>query len=342
MKFARGLVVGKFAPLNKGHEALLKAAASRCGELYVISYSNPEFPGCEPERRARWLHEIAPQAHSLVVTPALVAGWQRAGRRVPPMPPNDADDAAQRHFTASLCSEVLGTAVDAVFTSEDYGDGFAAALSQHFSRPVAHVMVDRARQAVPVSGTQIRADVHGLRHFLSPAVYADFVSRITFLGGESSGKTTICSALAQEYGTPWVPEYGRTLWIEKRGALTFDDYLHIAHTQLEQEAAACRVAKRFVFCDTTPLTTLLYCLDQFGRADPELEALAYTRYDKVYLCEPDFPMVQDGSRRDEAFRHAQYAWYQERLRSMGVAFEPLAGGQSERLAKVRRWLEQGG
>ena len=342
MKFARGLVVGKFAPLHKGHELLLQTAASQCGELYVISYSNPEFPGCDPARRARWLRELAPQAHSLVVTPELVSGWQRAGVQVPPMPANDADDATHRRFTALLCSEVFGVAVDAVFTSEDYGDGFAAALAQHFSRPVEHVMVDRARQAVPVSGTQLRADIHGLRHFLSPGVYADFVSRITFLGGESSGKTTICSALAQQYGTPWVPEYGRTLWIEKRGALTFDDYLHIARTQLEQEAVACRVANRFVFCDTTPLTTLLYCLDQFGRADPELEALAHTPYDKVYLCEPDFPMVQDGSRRDEAFRHAQYDWYLERLRAMEIDFELLAGKQMERLATVKYWIEQTG
>jgi NadR type nicotinamide-nucleotide adenylyltransferase len=340
MKFARGLVVGKFAPLHKGHELLLQAAASQCGELYIISYSKPEFPGCEPERRARWLREIAPEARSLVVTPELVAGWQQAALRLPPMPANDADATTQRRFTAMLCSEVLGITVDAVFTGEGYGDGFAAALAQHFSHPVAHVMIDRVKQAVPISGTQIRADVHGQRHHLSAAVYADFVSRITFLGGESSGKTTICTALAQEYGAPWVPEYGRTLWIEKSGALTFEDYVHIARTQLEQEAAACRIAQRYVFCDTTPLTTLLYCLDQFGRADPELEAFATTPYDKIYLCQPDFPMVQDGSRRDEAFRHAQYDWYLERLRSMGMDFELLAGNQMERLAKVRHWIEQ--
>jgi NadR type nicotinamide-nucleotide adenylyltransferase len=340
MRYARGLVVGKFAPLHKGHEYLLEVAASRCDRLYVISYSNPEFPGCAAERRVRWLHEIAPQAHSLVVTPGLIGQWQRAGLRVPAMPMNDAGDATHRQFTALLCSEVLGTVIDAVFTSEDYGDGFAAALSQHFSHAVEHVMVERARLSVPVSATNIRADVHGSRHFLSPKVYGDFVSRVTFLGGESSGKTTICNALAQEYDTRWVPEYGRALWEQKSGALTFEDYVHIARTQLEQEAAACRDAHRYVFCDTTPLTTLFYCLDQFGKADPELEALARTHYDKIYLCEPDFPMVQDGSRRDEAFRHGQYDWYEVQLRAMGMDFELLAGNQMARLAKVRNWIEQ--
>jgi HTH-type transcriptional repressor of NAD biosynthesis genes len=37
---------------------------------------------------------------------------------------------------------------------------------------VAHVCVDRARDAVPISGTALRRDPHAHRGFLDPRVYA--------------------------------------------------------------------------------------------------------------------------------------------------------------------------
>ncbi|MDP4366102.1 adenylyltransferase/cytidyltransferase family protein, partial [Escherichia coli] len=49
--FATGLVVGKFAPLHCGHEKLINTALAQCEELFIISYSVPEMPDCEPEKR---------------------------------------------------------------------------------------------------------------------------------------------------------------------------------------------------------------------------------------------------------------------------------------------------
>lgn len=336
--YRNGLVVGKFSPLHKGHEYLLDHASLQCEQLHIISYSHPEFAGCEAARRERWLQQRFPHARCLVVTPELVAQWQGAGLAIPDMPGNDAGDEPHRRFTAMLCSEVLQLSVDAVFSSEDYGPGFAAALAQHFGRPVAHVMVDAGRVAVPASGTRIRDDVHAERALLAPEVYRDFVRRIAFVGGESCGKSTLCQALAQAFDTQWVPEYGRTLWVERDGKLDFADYLHIAETQLAHEQAGLLQAQRYLFCDTTPLTTLLYCLDQFGAADPKLEQLARLPYDRIYLCAPDFPLVQDGWRRDEAFRHSQHAWYLERLDSLGLEYALISGGHVERMAHLMAQL----
>ena len=49
--FATGLVVGKFAPLHCGHERLIITPLAQCEELFIISYSVPEMPDCEPEKR---------------------------------------------------------------------------------------------------------------------------------------------------------------------------------------------------------------------------------------------------------------------------------------------------
>jgi len=59
--FRRGLVVGKFSPLHRGHEGLIRCAQDSCDELIIISYSNPEFAGCEASRREQWLAEIYPR-----------------------------------------------------------------------------------------------------------------------------------------------------------------------------------------------------------------------------------------------------------------------------------------
>jgi len=45
---------------------------------------------------------------------------------------------------------------DVVFSSEDYGVGFAAYLSERSGKCVAHTEVDKARKTVPVSATMLR------------------------------------------------------------------------------------------------------------------------------------------------------------------------------------------
>ncbi len=333
-RFARGLVVGKFAPLHRGHELLIRRAFEECDEVIVLSYSLPELPGCEREKREQWLAELFPETQRLVLTQALLDA------RLPGaiLPPNDAEDRTHRRFVGRVCRELLGvSSVDAVFTSEAYGDGFAAELAAYFREHepgaprVAHVLVDQARRAVPISGTALRADIHGLRRFLSPAVYASFVERVCVLGGESSGKSKLTTALAAHFRTAHVAEYGRELWEERRGELRSKDMLHIAETQLARETAAARHAERFLFCDTSPLTTLFYARDLFGSVNSALEQLVARRYHLAILCAPDFPFVQDGTRRDAAFRTRQHTWYLDQLSKSGQPWLLATGSLDARV-----------
>jgi len=181
-----GLVVGKFCPLHLGHELVIRRALQDCRGVAVISYTKPEFPRCAPAVRERWLRARCPEATVLVVDDQRLAEWGAECE----LPPNDAPGALHHAFIAWLCLERLGRVVDAVFTSEPYGDQFAADLSGHFTRhlgralSVRHVLVDRAREAVPVSGTRIRERPHEFRHFLAPEVCSDFLAE----GGEPSGE----------------------------------------------------------------------------------------------------------------------------------------------------------
>ena len=160
--FATGLVVGKFAPLHCGHEKLINTALAQCEELFIISYSVPEMPDCEPEKRLTWLQVRFPQATILVLTPELVARYN-----LPAIPHNDADADIHRHYVATLCLQILRCRPHAVFTAEDYGDGFANVLARRFAQPVEHVRMARPVGDEAPSGTLIRSDVHRYRYMLS-------------------------------------------------------------------------------------------------------------------------------------------------------------------------------
>jgi len=117
-RFRRGLVVGKFAPPHRGHELVIRCAYDACEEVVIISYCKPEFAGCDPERRARWLTTLCPTARILVPTDARLASAHVDGGCFREVPPNDVDETIHRRFCGFLCRAVLGVTVDAVFTSE--------------------------------------------------------------------------------------------------------------------------------------------------------------------------------------------------------------------------------
>lgn len=338
--FRRGLVVGKFSPLHRGHMHVIQAAIDACAEVVVISYTDPVFARCGRAAREDWIAGLFPQVRRLVIDDASLRALcsQQGIDQLMPLPSNDAAEATHREFTAWLCWAVCGVAVDAVFTSEDYGDGFALALSEYFSARMAqptqvrHVCVDRARQALPISGTAIRTDPHAHRRFLDPSVYASFVDRVCVLGGESSGKTTLVEALAQRLETVAVPEVGRQRWEEKGGALNFDDMRAIAEAQVSLEDALARNAHRWLVCDGSALTTAFYSEDGFGTVDPVVSRLAALPYAFTFVCAPDFPFVQDGTRRDAAFRQRQHQWYLDVLDKTGVAYTVLEGTTADRVS----------
>ncbi|MGA4634399.1 AAA family ATPase [Pseudomonas solani] len=332
--FRTGLVVGKFSPLHLGHEQVIRTALGQCQRLLLLCWSLPELPGCDAGRRERWLRLRFPGVQAEVVTPARIQAWREQGMCLPDLPHNDAPEFEPRQFVAEFCQAVFGTTVDAVFTSESYGDGFAEHLAGVFGHPVRHVCVDQQRLAVPVSGTRLRADPHGLRGFLAPEVHADFVERIVFLGGESTGKSSLAIALAEALDAPCVAEFGREHWVAKGGALEYDDLLHIGRTQMAREDQAALEAGRYLVCDTSALTTLFYSHAMFGRAEAELATLAERPYTHSFLCADDFPFVQDGTRQDETFRRRQQAWYHAELQRRGWPYQVLTGSLEARVQQV--------
>lgn len=336
--FKTGLIVGKFCPLHKGHQYLIETAQKSCERLVIISYTKPGYPGCEAQKRRVWLGKLYPETIRLVVDDEWLLD-KSATSAFKYVPHDDADEETHRNFTAWLCHTVLGETVDVIFTSEDYGDGFAQVVSKYQRSPAKHICVDKARDAVPISGTQIRESPAQFRGYLSDIVFTSFIKKAVFLGGESTGKSILAETLAMRLGTEFAPEYGREIWEKKEGQLVFEDLLHIAQVQLKREAELSVSSREWLFCDTSPLTTLFYSGAMFGNVDPELDELSKTDYDVTFLCAPDFEFVQDGTRQGTAFRERQHQWYLNALTQRNVDYVLLGGSLDERIKLVLKTLD---
>jgi HTH-type transcriptional repressor of NAD biosynthesis genes len=336
-----GLVVGKFSPLHFGHEWLINQAASHCDQLLILSYANPSFARCGSSNRRHWLSTRFPLHRSIVIDDAgLRQKCLDRGIGPRPIPENSASDRDQQEFLGWLLHEVLQVRPDVFFCSEPYGPSCATTLSRTLGHAVSAVVFDRDYSSVPISATEIRRDPYGLRHWMAPVVAGAFVHRVVLLGGESSGKSTLAAALASRLETLWVHEYGRELWERQDGVMSEADLLAIGQRQIEREEEALGAANRYLFCDTSPLTTAGYSLWMFGRIDPRLLRLAGRKYDAALLCKPDFAFVQDGYRRDDSFRRQQHAWYLEQAATFECPVLEVEGTLPQRVSTTLSWLAQ--
>lgn len=133
------------------------------------------------------------------------------------------------------------------------------------------------------------------------------IKKIVFLGAPSTGKSTLCSALANLLHTNWVPEYGREYWLENQvdRRLSPEQLLHIAETQNKWEDDYIQHSNGVLLCDTNAFTTWHFALHYHNTALDKLTALAqqsWQRYSIVVLCDNDIPYDDTWERSGDANR----------------------------------------
>jgi HTH-type transcriptional regulator, transcriptional repressor of NAD biosynthesis genes len=131
----RGLVIGKFMPLHRGHELLIDAALAECDDVTVVVYDSRP-PGAYPPMplalRLDWVAQLYPQLEQVVGLPD------------PLESPANEDPANAAVYAGQL--EFLGR-FDRFYSSEPAYERFARVLGAE------HVVLDQTRELVPVSGT---------------------------------------------------------------------------------------------------------------------------------------------------------------------------------------------
>ncbi|WP_127579416.1 AAA family ATPase [Paenibacillus koleovorans] len=322
----RGLTLGKFAPLHRGHQLIIETALAEMDEVIVVVYDCPETIDIPLQVRAGWIRELYPERVQVL------EAWDG------PTEIGDTPEIMARHEAYML--ELLGgVKVTHFYSSEFYGEHMSAALG------AVNRQVDPNRLQVPVSGTLVRQDPYGQRAYVAPEVYRDLIVRVAFLGAPSTGKTTLAAAMAELERTVWMPEYGREYWerhqVDRR--LTLEQLEEIAVGHLEREDLLAREARGTLFVDTNAITTYMFSCAYHGRATARLERLALeaaSRYDLVFVCDVDIPYADTWDRSGDADRQVFQKQIVADLQRRKIPYMLLRGTVEERAARVREALRR--
>lgn len=150
-----GFVVGKFIPFHKGHEFLIRTALEQCDQVVVMSYTSDNHGFGAVARKTAIIKTFASEIASNKLKVFAGDLEDDLDIRTLFIPADDAVDFIHRRFCADFLMSIQFIPTH-VFTSESYGDGFAAFLSGKFNSNIKHVCVDLERKTYPISATMIR------------------------------------------------------------------------------------------------------------------------------------------------------------------------------------------
>lgn len=343
--YAHGLVIGKFYPPHLGHDYLIRTAAAHCQQV-TVGVLGSSVESISIADRVSWLREMFADSPHVRIVGAL-------------------DDVPVDYHSAAIWAEHVAImreavqaadcefgsvpAVDAVFSSEPYGDELARQFGSQ------HVCLDQSRALYPVSGTAVRASLVALWDMLPPAVRAGLALRVVVVGAESTGTTTLSQdltdALRQRGGvwarTAWVAEFGREYsanllalaraknpsagvadihWLSS-------DFSVIAQKQCQLEQIAARHGSPLLVCDTDAFATCIWHERYLGQPSADVENIAANMPPRaLYLLTSDegVPFEDDGLRDGEHLRGWMTARFKTRLAQQAVPWLELKGPREQR------------
>jgi nicotinamide riboside kinase len=167
--------------------------------------------------------------------------------------------------------------------------------------------------------------------------------RVVFTGSESTGKTTIATAVARHYGVEVVPEFVRTFAEQKGTPIEFSDHGLIARGQMALEDEYMARSHRadpahptpLMIQDTDLLSTVVYCRHYFGRCPAWIEEAVRARQPDLYLlCGTDVPWIADGVRDRGHLRETMQRLFEEAVAASGARQVNLLGDHQTRLGQA--------
>jgi nicotinamide riboside kinase len=197
------------------------------------------------------------------------------------------------------------------------------------------------------------------------------IKKIVIIGPESTGKSTLCSQLAEHYHTTWVPEYARE-YLEKNGMdYTYDDLLTIAKGQIELEESVSRQQSAIsyqpsaishqpsalsydasqltahssqpLFIDTDMYVMKVWCEYVFNKCHNWiLNRIAERNYDGYLLCNADLPWIKDNLREypDVETRSRLYYFYKDIMVNQSLPWVNISGNYEERFEKAIDFIDK--
>jgi HTH-type transcriptional regulator, transcriptional repressor of NAD biosynthesis genes len=315
----RGIVIGKFLPVHKGHLGLISFAARQCDELIVSMSDAPDDP-IKASLRLDWLKHLTALLPNVRVC-SLKDDFDR----------NDLAWDERTKIWAQVINKAYGK-IDKVFSSEEYGQWFAKNLG------AVNVEFDRARIMFPVSASLIRKSPFQYWDFIPKEVRPYFVKRVCFYGPESTGKSTAAVRMAEYYKTISVPEVAREMIISNK--FSVDDIIRIGYAQTERILEYTKTANKILFCDTDLIITQIYSQHYLGVV-PEIlyELEKQVTYDQYFFFDIDVPWIDDGLRDLKNERESMREIFLDELKKRKIQPVMVRGSFEERDQIIRKAID---
>ena len=173
-----------------------------------------------------------------------------------------------------------------------------------------------------------------------------YLPRLTLIGPESTGKTTLAIALAKYYQTSWAPEYLREYsqkkWEETGIICEWSDLLPILQGSLKNEQEAAAQACGFVVLDTNPLTLEIYAKLYYNKVPEAIKKAAADRPENEFyiLTNTDVPWEFDVLRDRENERDHILNLMESELLQRKLSYLLVSGSIEERLNQIDSWLRK--
>jgi NadR type nicotinamide-nucleotide adenylyltransferase len=181
------------------------------------------------------------------------------------------------------------------------------------------------------------------------------IQKIVVLGPESTGKSTLCAALAAHYQTIWTPEYARAFLSKNGTKYTYDDLLTIAKGQIQKEEEALaslnkntvdqpitKISNKLIL-DTDMYVMKVWCEYVFNNCHHYiLEQINQRSYDLYLLCDIDLPWAADEMREypDAGPRIELFTIYKELLINQNTPWGIVSGNGAQRTENAIQLIDQ--
>jgi NadR type nicotinamide-nucleotide adenylyltransferase len=173
------------------------------------------------------------------------------------------------------------------------------------------------------------------------------LQKIVILGPESTGKSTLCEALAKHYDIYQCPEYARQFLTENGLKYNYEDLLTIAKGQLTLEEEWIQQSienkKHALVIDTDMYVMKVWCEYVFQNAHTYiLEQINQKKYDLYLLCDIDLPWTQDEMREypDPKPRTELFTIYKDLLINQNTPWGIVSGTGVDRTKNAIQIIEQ--
>ena len=174
------------------------------------------------------------------------------------------------------------------------------------------------------------------------------IKKVVIIGPESTGKSTLCRQLAENYNSFWVEEYAREYLLKNGTTYTYENLLDIAKGQIKEEELGIRnwetvnhkqqtTNDKPVFIDTDMYVMKVWSEFVFEKCHHWiLNRIAERKYDLYLLCNIDLPWVKDELREypDLKIRERLYKHYKDIMVNQHVPWVDISGTYEERFQKA--------